>query len=163
MPARPRSSARLRASRWRILPTASLSTERDISASLDQELRSLFEQSPEEFTRRSLRQIPVGRIERPEDVAGVMPFLVSPRPEYTTGHARSGVPSSIYSPGANSSSSETIKHCLGGTLSLKKLKSNKRLPQQRRSSSARYPFYTGVRPSGSLLSQTSYNCSTVHD
>ena len=40
--------------------------------------------SPEEFTRPRLHQIPLGRMERPEDVANVIGFLVSPRSEYMT-------------------------------------------------------------------------------
>ena len=63
--------------------------ETDMWASLVQELGPLFKQSPEEFTRRSLRQIPLGRMERPEDVANVIGFLVSPRSEYMTGQALS--------------------------------------------------------------------------
>src|SRR5271169_3909611 len=58
-------------------------------ASLVQELGPLFKQSPEEFTRRSLHQIPLGRMERPEDVANVIGFLVSPRSDYITGQALS--------------------------------------------------------------------------
>src|SRR6516164_5424344 len=52
--------------------------ETDMWASLIQELGPLFKQSPEEFARRSLRQIPLGRKELPGDVAGVIGFLVSP-------------------------------------------------------------------------------------
>jgi NAD(P)-dependent dehydrogenase (short-subunit alcohol dehydrogenase family) len=58
-------------------------------ASLTQQLAPLFQQSPEEFARRSLRQIPLGRMERPEDVANVIGFLVSPRSAYMTGQALS--------------------------------------------------------------------------
>jgi NAD(P)-dependent dehydrogenase (short-subunit alcohol dehydrogenase family) len=53
--------------------------ETDMWASLTQQLGPMFKQSPEEFTRRSLHQIPLGRMERPEDVANVIGFLVSPR------------------------------------------------------------------------------------
>jgi NAD(P)-dependent dehydrogenase (short-subunit alcohol dehydrogenase family) len=63
--------------------------ETDMWVSLVQELGPLFKQSPEEFARRSLRQIPLGRMERPEDVANVIGFLVSPRSEYMTGQALS--------------------------------------------------------------------------
>ena len=63
--------------------------ETDMWVSLTQQLGPLFKQSPEEFTRRSLRQIPLGRMERPEDVANVIGFLVSPRSEYMTGQALS--------------------------------------------------------------------------
>jgi NAD(P)-dependent dehydrogenase (short-subunit alcohol dehydrogenase family) len=58
-------------------------------ASLVQGLGPLFKQSPEEFVRRSLHQIPLGRMERPEDVANVIGFLVSPRSEYMTSQALS--------------------------------------------------------------------------
>jgi len=63
--------------------------ETDMWASLIQELGPLFKQSPEEFAHRSLRQIPLGRMELPEDVAGVIGFLVSPRSAYMTGQALS--------------------------------------------------------------------------
>jgi hypothetical protein len=63
--------------------------ETDMWASLVQELSPLFKRSPEEFAGRSLRQIPLGRMELPEDVAGVIGFLVSPRSAYMTGHALS--------------------------------------------------------------------------
>jgi NAD(P)-dependent dehydrogenase (short-subunit alcohol dehydrogenase family) len=61
--------------------------ETDMWAALVQQLGPLFQQSPEEFTHRSLRQIPLGRMERPEDVANVIGFLVSPRSAYMTGQA----------------------------------------------------------------------------
>ena len=63
--------------------------ETDMWASLTQELGPLFKQSSEEFARRSLRQIPLGRMERPEDVANVIGFLVSSRSAYMTGQALS--------------------------------------------------------------------------
>jgi NAD(P)-dependent dehydrogenase (short-subunit alcohol dehydrogenase family) len=50
---------------------------------------ALLEQSPEEFSRRQARRIPLGRMERPEDVANVIGFLVSPRSNYMTGQALS--------------------------------------------------------------------------
>ena len=49
---------------------------------------ALLNQSPEEFTA-GLHQIPLGRMERPEDVANVIGFLASPRSEYITGQALS--------------------------------------------------------------------------
>jgi NAD(P)-dependent dehydrogenase (short-subunit alcohol dehydrogenase family) len=43
--------------------------------------------TPEEFTRQRARQVPLGRMERPEDVAHVIAFLASPRAAYMTGQA----------------------------------------------------------------------------
>jgi 3-oxoacyl-[acyl-carrier protein] reductase/meso-butanediol dehydrogenase/(S,S)-butanediol dehydrogenase/diacetyl reductase len=43
--------------------------------------------TPEEFTRQRLTQVPLGRMERPEDVASVIGFLASPRAGYMTGQA----------------------------------------------------------------------------
>jgi NAD(P)-dependent dehydrogenase (short-subunit alcohol dehydrogenase family) len=57
--------------------------------SVAREQGALLNQSPEEFTRRRAHQIPLGRMERPEDVANVIGFLVSPRSEYITGQALS--------------------------------------------------------------------------
>jgi NAD(P)-dependent dehydrogenase (short-subunit alcohol dehydrogenase family) len=45
--------------------------------------------SAEEFTRRSVANVPLGRLERPEDVAGVIGFLVSSKGAYMTGQALS--------------------------------------------------------------------------
>jgi 3-oxoacyl-[acyl-carrier protein] reductase len=61
----------------------------DMWTSVAREQGALLKQSPEEFTRQRLRQIPLGRMERPEDVANVIGFLVSPRSEYMTGQALS--------------------------------------------------------------------------
>jgi NAD(P)-dependent dehydrogenase (short-subunit alcohol dehydrogenase family) len=63
--------------------------ETDMWGSVAREQGALLNQSPEEFTRRRLHQIPLGRMERPEDVANVIGFLVSPRSEYITGQALS--------------------------------------------------------------------------
>jgi NAD(P)-dependent dehydrogenase (short-subunit alcohol dehydrogenase family) len=63
--------------------------ETDMWTSVAREQGALLKQSPEEFTRQRLRQIPLGRMERPEDVANVIGFLVSPRSEYMTGQALS--------------------------------------------------------------------------
>jgi len=52
---------------------------------------ALLSQSPEEFTRRQAQRIPLGRMERAEDVANVIRFLVSPRSDYMTGQALSVV------------------------------------------------------------------------
>jgi len=50
--------------------------ETDMWTSVVREQAALLSQSPEEFTRRRVRQIPLGRMERPEDVANVIGFLV---------------------------------------------------------------------------------------
>jgi meso-butanediol dehydrogenase / (S,S)-butanediol dehydrogenase / diacetyl reductase len=52
--------------------------ETDMWASVVREQAALLKQSPEEFTRRRVRQFPLGRLEGPEDVANVIGFLVSP-------------------------------------------------------------------------------------
>lgn len=43
--------------------------------------------SPETFTQQRVAQVPLGRMERPEDVANVIGFLASPRASYMTGQA----------------------------------------------------------------------------
>jgi meso-butanediol dehydrogenase / (S,S)-butanediol dehydrogenase / diacetyl reductase len=63
--------------------------ETDMWTSVAREQGTLLKQSPEEFTRQRLHQVPLGRMERPEDVANVIGFLVSPRSEYMTGQALS--------------------------------------------------------------------------
>jgi len=45
--------------------------------------------TPEEFTRQRERQVPLGRMERPDDVANVIAFLCSSRAAYMTGQALS--------------------------------------------------------------------------
>ena len=61
----------------------------DMWTAVANEQSALLSQSPEEFTRRQARRIPLGRMERPEDVANVIGFLVSPRSDYMTGQALS--------------------------------------------------------------------------
>jgi NAD(P)-dependent dehydrogenase (short-subunit alcohol dehydrogenase family) len=63
--------------------------ETDMWTAVAREQSALLNQSPEEFTRRQARRIPLGRMERPEDVANVIGFLVSPRSDYMTGQALS--------------------------------------------------------------------------
>lgn len=63
--------------------------ETDMWTSVAREQGALLEQSPEEFTRQRRHQVPLGRMERPEDVANVIGFLVSSRSEYMTGQALS--------------------------------------------------------------------------
>jgi NAD(P)-dependent dehydrogenase (short-subunit alcohol dehydrogenase family) len=63
--------------------------ETDMWTPVVREQAALLNQSPEEFTRRRVCQIPLGRMERPEDVGKVIGFLVSPRSEYITGQALS--------------------------------------------------------------------------
>jgi len=63
--------------------------ETDMWTAVAREQGALLDQSPEEFTRRQAQRIPLGRMERPEDVANVIGFLVSPRADYMTGQALS--------------------------------------------------------------------------
>ena len=63
--------------------------ETDMWTAVAREQSALLNQSPEEFTRRQARRIPLGRMERAEDVANVIGFLVSPRSDYMTGQALS--------------------------------------------------------------------------
>ena len=43
--------------------------------------------SPDDFTKQRAAQVPLGRMERPEDVARVIGFLASERAAYMTGQA----------------------------------------------------------------------------
>jgi NAD(P)-dependent dehydrogenase (short-subunit alcohol dehydrogenase family) len=63
--------------------------ETDMWTVVAREQAALLRQSTEEFTRQRVRQIPLGRMERPKDVANVIAFLVSQRSEYMTGRALS--------------------------------------------------------------------------
>jgi NAD(P)-dependent dehydrogenase (short-subunit alcohol dehydrogenase family) len=50
---------------------------------------ALLGMTAEEFTRQRKSQVPLGRMEKPEDVAAVIGFLASPRAGYMTGQALS--------------------------------------------------------------------------
>jgi 3-oxoacyl-[acyl-carrier protein] reductase len=63
--------------------------ETDMWTAVAHEQSALLNQSPEEFTRRQARRIPLRRMERAEDVANVIGFLASPRSDYMTGQALS--------------------------------------------------------------------------
>ena len=61
--------------------------ETDMWTSVSRDLGAMAGLSPEEFTRQRLTQVPLGRMERPEDVAKVIGFLASGRAGYMTGQA----------------------------------------------------------------------------
>jgi NAD(P)-dependent dehydrogenase (short-subunit alcohol dehydrogenase family) len=63
--------------------------ETDMGASLASAQEALLGQSAKELTRERMRQIPLGRMERPAGVAEVIGFLVSPRAEYMKAPASS--------------------------------------------------------------------------
>jgi NAD(P)-dependent dehydrogenase (short-subunit alcohol dehydrogenase family) len=63
--------------------------ETDMWTQVAREQSALLGLTPEEFTQRRAEQVPLGRMERPEDVAAVIGFLVSPRAGYMTGQALS--------------------------------------------------------------------------
>jgi NAD(P)-dependent dehydrogenase (short-subunit alcohol dehydrogenase family) len=63
--------------------------ETDMWHQVAREQSKLLGQTPEEFTRRRVETVPLGRMERPEDVATVIGFLASPRAAYMTGQALS--------------------------------------------------------------------------
>ncbi len=63
--------------------------ETDMWTMVAREQGALLNQTPEEFTRRRQESVPLGRMERPEDVATVIGFLASPRAGYMTGQALS--------------------------------------------------------------------------
>ena len=63
--------------------------ETDMWTMVAREQSALLNQTPEEFTRKRQESVPLGRMERPEDVAAVIGFLVSPRAAYMTGQALS--------------------------------------------------------------------------
>jgi NAD(P)-dependent dehydrogenase (short-subunit alcohol dehydrogenase family) len=63
--------------------------ETDMWEKVSREQGALLGLSADEFTRQRAAQVPVGRMERPEDVAQVIGFLASPRAGYMTGQALS--------------------------------------------------------------------------
>jgi NAD(P)-dependent dehydrogenase (short-subunit alcohol dehydrogenase family) len=63
--------------------------ETDMWAQVSKEQGALLGMSAEEFTRHRAAQVPLGRMEKPEDVAHVIAFLAGPRSAYMTGQALS--------------------------------------------------------------------------
>ena len=63
--------------------------ETDMWAKVSKEQGALLGMSAEEFTRHRAAQVPLGRMEKPEDVAHVIAFLAGPRSGYMTGQALS--------------------------------------------------------------------------
>ena len=63
--------------------------ETDMWEKVSREQGALLGQTAEEFSRGRAAQVPLGRMERPEDVAQVIGFLASPRAGYMTGQALS--------------------------------------------------------------------------
>src|SRR5262252_9708479 len=63
--------------------------ETDMWAAVAREQGKLMGMSAEEFTRHRAGTVPLGRMERPEDVANVIGFLVSSKSGYMTGQALS--------------------------------------------------------------------------
>jgi NAD(P)-dependent dehydrogenase (short-subunit alcohol dehydrogenase family) len=63
--------------------------ETDMWEKVSREQGALLGLTAGEFTKQRAAQIPLGRMERPEDVAAVIGFLASPRAGYMTGQALS--------------------------------------------------------------------------
>jgi meso-butanediol dehydrogenase / (S,S)-butanediol dehydrogenase / diacetyl reductase len=63
--------------------------ETDMWVQVSKEQGALLGMSAEEFTRHRAAQVPLGRMEKPEDVAHVIAFLAGPRSGYMTGQALS--------------------------------------------------------------------------
>jgi 3-oxoacyl-[acyl-carrier protein] reductase len=63
--------------------------ETDMWKMVSRDQGALLGMSADEFTRQRASQVPLGRMERPEDVAAVIGFLASPRAAYMTGQALS--------------------------------------------------------------------------
>jgi len=63
--------------------------ETDMWTVVSRDQGKLLGMTPEEFTRQRAAQVPLGRMETPEDVAHVVAFLAGPRSRYMTGQALS--------------------------------------------------------------------------
>jgi NAD(P)-dependent dehydrogenase (short-subunit alcohol dehydrogenase family) len=63
--------------------------ETDMWSQVSKEQGVLLGMTAEEFTRHRAAQVPLGRMEKPEDVAHVIAFLAGPRSGYMTGQALS--------------------------------------------------------------------------
>jgi len=63
--------------------------ETDMWNKVEKEQSALLGMSAEEFTRQRRASVPLGRMEKPEDVAHVIAFLAGPRSGYMTGQALS--------------------------------------------------------------------------
>jgi len=59
----------------------------DMWTAVAREQSALLGMSPEAFTEQRAAQVPLGRMERPEDVANVIGFLASSKASYMTGQA----------------------------------------------------------------------------
>jgi NAD(P)-dependent dehydrogenase (short-subunit alcohol dehydrogenase family) len=63
--------------------------ETDMWTMVSRDQGALLGMTAEEFTRQRASQVPLGRMEKPEDVAHVVAFLAGPRSGYMTGQALS--------------------------------------------------------------------------
>jgi len=63
--------------------------ETDMWTVVSRDQGKLLGMTAEEFTRQRAAQVPLGRMEKPEDVAHVVAFLAGPRSGYMTGQALS--------------------------------------------------------------------------